>query len=188
MKVASFVFHLAIPNQPCGSEWKTDHPSLQIVIFFPASMNWPIHIFNECDFFMSFVDGITKRTIWNSCLTLDSIMDTHLIDFKQIIMPHVYDICYSVTPNGPVCTKNVLLKRHDCTFNIRFKIASSNGNIFRVTGPLCGEFTGHRWIPLTKVSDAGLWCFLWFAPEQTAEQTIETLVTWGAIMFIMTSL
>ena len=27
---------------------------------------------------------------------------------------------------------------------------SSNGNIFRVTGPLCGEFTSHRWIPLTQ--------------------------------------
>ena len=25
--------------------------------------------------------------------------------------------------------------------------ASSNGNIFRVTVPLCGEFTGYRWIP-----------------------------------------
>ena len=25
---------------------------------------------------------------------------------------------------------------------------------FRVTGPLCGEFTGYRWIPLTKASDA----------------------------------
>ena len=24
---------------------------------------------------------------------------------------------------------------------------------FRVTGPLCGEFTDHRWIPLTKASD-----------------------------------
>ena len=36
---------------------------------------------------------------------------------------------------------------------------SSNGNTFRVTGPLCGEFTGHRWIPLTKVSDAELWYF-----------------------------
>ena len=24
-------------------------------------------------------------------------------------------------------------------------MTSSNGNIFRVTGPLCGEFTGHRW-------------------------------------------
>ena len=34
-------------------------------------------------------------------------------------------------------------------------MTSSNGNIFRVTGPLCGEVTGHRWIPLTKASDAG---------------------------------
>ena len=38
-------------------------------------------------------------------------------------------------------------------------MTSSNGNIFRVTGPLCGEFIGHRWIPLTKASDAELWCF-----------------------------
>ena len=28
---------------------------------------------------------------------------------------------------------------------------------------MCGEFTGHRWIPLTKARDAELWCFLWFA-------------------------
>ena len=35
----------------------------------------------------------------------------------------------------------------------------SNGNIFRVTGPLCGEFSGHGWIPLTNASDAELWCF-----------------------------
>ena len=33
----------------------------------------------------------------------------------------------------------------------------------RYTGPLCGEFTGPRWIPLTKASDAELWCFLWSA-------------------------
>ena len=33
-------------------------------------------------------------------------------------------------------------------------MTSSNGNIFRVTGPLWGESTGHRWIPLTKASDA----------------------------------
>ena len=38
-------------------------------------------------------------------------------------------------------------------------MTSSNGNIFRVTGHLCGEFTGHRWIPHTKASDAELWCF-----------------------------
>ena len=29
----------------------------------------------------------------------------------------------------------------------------ANGNIFRVTGPLCGEFAGSRWVPLTKASD-----------------------------------
>ena len=44
-------------------------------------------------------------------------------------------------------------------------MTSSNGNIFRVTGPLCREFTGHRWIPLTNASYAELWCFfyLWLS-------------------------
>ena len=45
-------------------------------------------------------------------------------------------------------------------------MTSSNGDIFRVTGHLCGEFTGHRWIPCTKASDAELWCFLSSAPEK----------------------
>ena len=40
-----------------------------------------------------------------------------------------------------------------------YMMTSSNGNIFRVTGPLCGEFACHRWMPLTKASDAKLWCF-----------------------------
>ena len=43
-------------------------------------------------------------------------------------------------------------------------MTSSNGDIFRVTGHLCGEFTGHQWIPHTKARDAELWCFLWSAP------------------------
>ena len=38
-------------------------------------------------------------------------------------------------------------------------MTSSNGNIFRVPGHLCGEFTGHRWIPCTMASDAELWFF-----------------------------
>ena len=49
-------------------------------------------------------------------------------------------------------TKQITLIYHMMT--------SSNGNIFRVTGPSCGEFTGHRRIPLTKASGAELWCFL----------------------------
>ena len=42
-------------------------------------------------------------------------------------------------------------------------MTSWNGNLFRVAGPLCWEFTGDRWIPHTKASDAELWCFLWYS-------------------------
>ena len=52
-------------------------------------------------------------------------------------------------------------------------------------GPMWGESTGHRWIPLTKASDAEHWCFLWFASEQTFEQTIKTQVIRGIIMLTM---
>ena len=35
-------------------------------------------------------------------------------------------------------------------------MTSWNGNIFRVTGPLCEEFTGYQWISSTQVSDSHL--------------------------------
>ena len=54
---------------------------------------------------------------------------------------------------------------------VNFMITSSNGNIFRVTGPLCGEFTGLRWIPRTKASDAELWRFLWSASKRLSKQS-----------------
>ena len=56
-----------------------------------------------------------------------------------------------VTGRGPRWTSG---------WSVAFSVAaacmmtSSNGNIFRVTGHLCGEFTGLRWIPRTKASDA----------------------------------
>ena len=55
--------------------------------------------------------------------------------------------------------------RHwDCVYCYSM-VTWSNGNIFCVTGHLCGELTGPRWIPRTKTSDAELSCFLWYAPE-----------------------
>ena len=88
-----------------------------------------------------------------------------------------------------------MYERNECCYQLCIGVIpgqdlmmSSNGNIFRVTGPLWGEFTGHRWIPLTKASDAELWCFPWSAPEQTVDQTIETPVIWDAITLIMMSL
>ena len=68
-------------------------------------------------------------------------------------------------------------------------VTSSNGNIFRVTGHLCGEFTGNRLIPRTKASvtrsfDVSIDLRL----ELTLEETIKRLVIWDAIAPIMTSL
>ena len=69
-----------------------------------------------------------------------------------------------------------------------YYMTSSYGNIFRAPGPLWGESTSQRWIPLTKASDAELWCLLWPEPEQMVKQTIVTPVIWDAIVLIMTSL
>ena len=38
-------------------------------------------------------------------------------------------------------------------------MTSSNGNIFRVTGHLCGEFVGPMWIPPHKGQWRGAWMF-----------------------------
>ena len=63
------------------------------------------------------------------------------------------------------CLRSILKCTWKALRNIRFVslfsnrkgyqlMTSSNGNIFRVTGPLCEEFTGHRWIFLTTACDA----------------------------------
>ena len=65
-----------------------------------------------------------------------------------------YDMCHKCIISH--CTVFYWMPQHHCIM-----MTSWNGNIFRVTGPLCGEFTGHRWIPLTNASDAKLWCIPW---------------------------
>ena len=59
--------------------------------------------------------------------------------------------------------KKPIINRSTSFTKGQFIMTSSNGNIFRVNGHLCREFTGHRWIPRTKASNAELWCFLWSA-------------------------
>ena len=68
-------------------------------------------------------------------------------------------------------------------------MASSNENIFHVTGPLRGESTSHWWIHVTKASDVELWIDVFLpVPEQPVDQTVEMPVTWDAIALIMISL
>ena len=56
------------------------------------------------------------------------------------------------------------------------------------TALVCWEFTGQKWIPITKASDTELWCFFISAPEQTDGETIEMLVIWDGIGLFMTPL
>ena len=70
-------------------------------------------------------------------------------------------VCTRVHLQTDECNRNILQHKKMSRFIFsNIMMTSSNRNIFRVTGPLCGKFTGHRWIPLTKASDTELWCFL----------------------------
>ena len=97
-----------------------------------------------------------------------------MFPFGDVIMYHHVSIYLGIMLE-PIChsdsTRHAYILHADG--NLFYFVLScwrhQNGNIFRVTGSLCGKFTGHRWIPRTKASDAELWCFLWSAPEQTFE-------------------
>ena len=90
------------------------------------------------------------------------------INFRTDI--HCRTACY-VSMHSHIYTYFKILGHKDVTEAIKYyskpvnMMTSSNGNIFRVTGHLCGKFTGPRWISRTKASDAELWCFLWFTSE-----------------------
>ena len=71
---------------------------------------------------------------------------------------------YRLNPMCPIYSKSQFIW-DDIKARASSMMTSSNGNIFRVTGHLCGEFTCPRWIPRTKASNAELWCFLWSASE-----------------------
>ena len=59
--------------------------------------------------------------------------------------------------------------------SVLLMMTSSNGKKIPRYWPFTREITGHWWIPITKTSDTELWCSIWSAPEQTAEQTIGDL-------------
>ena len=76
--------------------------------------------------------------------------------------PHNRPSCGSKPIRAKIKMRAMLLSKS-------FMMTSSNGNIIRVIGHLCGEFTGPRWIPRTKASDAEFWRSPWSASESTVE-------------------
>ena len=115
--------------------------------------------------------------------------------YNNLLITCVHKLwCPTKQARGIVC-KNIDKCRFNCTvFVIKYISAimmSSNGNIFRVTGPLWGEFTGHRWIPGTKASDAELRCFLWSACHRAhydvAVMNAVDIFLQHAVLWIVTS-
>ena len=94
----------------------------------------------------------------------------YIITADDPLLVHLFGLAYDKgLIHGPHYWP-ILRKERPCDFIMKGQpqycfnmMTSSNGNMFRVTGPLCGEFTGDRWIPRTKASDAELWCSLWSA-------------------------
>ena len=103
---------------------------------------------------------------------------------NQSVMTQISTVRIFLCKNAYVNTEglNSLIKW------LSYMMTSSNGNIFRVTGSLWVEFPGHRWIPLTKASDAELWFFSLLWAWTTVEWAIATTVIWDVIAPIMMSL
>ena len=83
-------------------------------------------------------------------------ISTHPTTPPFITFTSIITICVSEFLS---CSLSTIPYKHFMRYLYRLMMTSSNGNIFRVTGPLWGEFTGHRWILPTKASGAELWCF-----------------------------
>ena len=117
-----------------------------------------IHQFRSCNFDVEFTD--IKMSMWH----------------VYIYIWYVYTICIMIMYINIIWIMGYLslVNSNDCKIDDYLRLVwqhtpnqlelklymmtSSNGNIFRVTGPLCEEFTGLRWFPRTKASHVELWC------------------------------
>ena len=82
------------------------------------------------------------------------------------------------------CTKWSIC--NDIQYGATHMMMSSNGNIFHITGPLCGAF-GYRWIPSQRPVTRSFDVF--FDPSLSKQYSKQHMSVIGdAIVLIMTSL
>ena len=67
-------------------------------------------------------------------------------------------------------------------------MTSSNGNIFRVTGPLCGDFTDPGEFPTQRPVTRSFDVFFDMRLNKRLNTHTVRLVIWDAIVVIMTSM
>ena len=64
------------------------------------------------------------------------------------------------------------------------KITAWHGNTCHIIGLLCGESTGHQWIPHKMSKWCGALVFSLFLFEQYVEQTVKLPVVWDIMMLM----
>ena len=127
--------------------------------FFSHFMNEPVKITFFCDAYNAGHDlGIFCVLDANWEYLLGSFFHVSCID---LLISNVTRFKISLSQSTYNGWKNRIQRSCTISYFRYFMMTSSNGNIFRATGPLCGEFTGHRWILITQE----LRYFLLSAPE-----------------------
>ena len=89
----------------------------------------------------------------------DVIMWWDAIQLLQTQVTNNHFIDWNTFEKYPLYSAHILIVEVRLYFRVvkqyittNFLMTSSNENIFCITGPLCGELTGHQWIPLMKAS------------------------------------
>ena len=89
---------------------------------------------------------ISDELIWTYVEQYFNVFEPHFIAMDEIMF---FSRGIAHTRLAKRCEKALPWWRHQMeTFSALLTLSA-------------GEFTGHRWIPLTKASGAELWCFLW---------------------------
>ena len=107
---------------------------------------------------MYVLQSIDNNVIWITCqirrwtISEELVLCLHRTQWR-IASP----IKYLISPKHNIPKLNPKVKQTPlgvscgtCPPSSSHMMTSSNGNFFHVTGHLCGEFTGHRWIPRTQ--------------------------------------
>ena len=102
----------------------------------------------------------SREWVWINCLVQSLYLTYYPRDRYQwqvSILANTEVVALSRPRCSNVCLSNYeQLETHGCIINTVdtdievIMMTSSNGNIFRVAGHLCGEFTGLRWIPAQR--------------------------------------
>ena len=122
----------------------------------PTPRDWVLQWSYRNYFSQAFYSVIITIITINIIIFIIIIVVVIIIIMEKRVLYHDY---WYYWYHGPLHCQ--VTNSHDTGYgHVQDMMEISNGNIFRVTGPLRGEFTGHRWIPLTKASDAEYSCFL----------------------------